>query len=189
MKYWVGVKRITGDAYAEMFDLRRYYVDASNEEEAAKKGRAIALSDDPEHTNLKISVHMDREEEFTWRKKTHDLLNKAIDEIKCLEDARVIGLITEAIQTAHLDVTDTTTMTIDGIRRIAGKTQREVSDAVGITINNYARLERGEADVRKMSLENAMKLCEILRITPYELMNAGDNSRKERLDKSAPGEV
>lgn len=71
-----------------------------------------------------------------------------------------------------------TTMCIDNFRRIAGKTQREVSDAVGITLNNYARLERGEADVRKMSLENAMKLCEILRITPYELMNAGDNSRK-----------
>ena len=26
---------------------------------------------------------------------------------------------------------------------------------------------------------NPMKLCEILRITPYELMNAGDNSRKK----------
>lgn len=39
-------------------------------------------------------------------------------------------------------------------------------------------LERGEADVRKMGFENAMKLCEVLRVTPYELMNAGDNSRK-----------
>lgn len=101
-------------------------------------------------------------------------------EIKCLEDARVIGLITEAIQTARLDATGTTTMTIDGIRRlVVGKTQREVSDAVGITINNYARLECGEADVRKMGFENAMKLCEVLCVTPYELMNAGDNSRKE----------
>lgn len=71
-------------------------------------------------------------------------------------------------------------MTIDGIRRlVVGKTQREVSDAVGITINNYARLECGEADVRKMGFENAMKLCEVLCVTPYELMNAGDNSRKE----------
>lgn len=180
MKYWVGVKRITGDAYAEMFDLRRYYVDASSEEEAAEKGHALALADDPEHTDLKISVHMDHDEAFTWRKKTHDLLNKAINEIKCLEDARIIGLITEAIQTARLDVTDTTTMTIDGIRRlVVGKTQREVSDAIGITINNYARLERGEADVRKMGFENAMKLCEVLCVTPYELMNAGDNSCKE----------
>ena len=68
-------------------------------------------------------------------------------------------------------------------RAAVNKTQREVSDAVGITINNYARLERGEADVRKMSLENALKLCEILRITPYELVNAGDNSRKEREKK------
>lgn len=179
MKYWVGVHRVTGDANKDMFDYRSYCVDANSKEKATEKGRALALADDPEHTNLKISVHMDCEEEFTWRKKTYDLLNKAIDAIKCLEDARVIGLITEAIQTARLDVTDTTTMTIDGFRRIAGKTQREVSDAVGITINNYARLERGEADVRKMSLGNAMKLCEILRITPYELMNAGDNSRKK----------
>lgn len=75
------------------------------------------------------------------------------------------------------------------LRLVVGKTQREVSDAIGITINNYARLERGEADIRKMSLGNAMKLCEILRITPYELMNAGDNSRKARIDKSASGEV
>lgn len=113
----------TGDAYNDMFDYRRYCVDASGENEAAEKGRAI--------------------------------------------------------QETRLDITDTTTMTIDSIRRLSvGKTQREVSDAIGITLNNYARLERGEADVRKMGFENAMKLCEILRITPYELMNAGDNSRK-----------
>lgn len=180
MKYWVGVHRNTGDANKDMFDYRSYCVEALSKEEAAEKGRALAISDDPEHTDLKISVHMDHDEAFTWRKKTYDLLNKAIDEIKCLEDARVIGLITEVIQTARLDVTDTTTMTIDSIRRlVVGKTQREVSDTVGITINNYARLERGEADVRKMGFENAMKLCEILRITPYELMNAGDNSRKK----------
>lgn len=178
MKYWVGVQRVTGDANKDMFDYRRYCVDASGENEATEKGRALALADDPKHTNLKLYVHMDHKEAFAWRKKTRDLLEDAIDEIKCLEDARVIGLITEAIQIARLDITDTTTMTIDGIRRIAGKTQREVSNAVGITLNNYARLERGEADVRKMSLENAMKLCEVLRVTPYELMNAGDNSRK-----------
>lgn len=188
MKYRVNVTA-NDDGSKNWFDqiwngyVRYYEVDAGSEDEAREKGRALAISDDPEHTYLKISVHMDHDEAFTWRKKTCDLLNKAIDEIKCLEDARVIGLITEAIQTARLDVTDTTTMTIDGFRRIASKTQREVSDAVGITINNYARLERGEADVRKMSLENAIKLCEILRITPYELMNAGDNSRKEREKK------
>lgn len=179
MKYWVGVRRITGDAYKDMFDFRSYQVNADTEEEAYEKGRALALADDPEHTNLKIYVHMDHEEEFTWRKKTREQLDDAIDGIKSWEDAGVIGLITAAMLEARLDVTDTTTMTIDGIRRLSvGKTQREVSDAVGITLNNYARLERGEADVRKMSLENAMKLCEILRITPYELMNAGDNSRK-----------
>lgn len=179
MKYWIGVQRVTGDANKDMFDYRRYCVDASGENEATEKGRTLALADDPEHTNLKLYVHMDHEEAFTWRKKTRELLDDAIDGIKSWEDAGVIGLITAAIQEARLDVTDTTTMTIDGIRRLSvGKTQREVSDAIGITLNNYARLERGEADVRKMSLENAMKLCEVLRVTPYELMNAGDNSRK-----------
>lgn len=190
MKYWIGVQRVTGDANKDMFDYRRYSVDASGENEATEKGRALALADDPEHTNLKIYVHMGHEEAFTWRKKTRDLLEDAIDGIKSWEDAGVIGLITAAMQEARLDnITDTTNMTIDSIRHIAQKTQREVSDKVGITLNNYARLERGEADVRKMSLENAMKLCEVLRVNPYELMNAGDNSRKHRLDKSTEGEV
>lgn len=182
MKYWVGVHRNTGDANKDMFDYRSYCVEALSKEEATEKGRALALADDPEHTNLEIYARMDNEEEFVWRNEAYELLKEAIGMIRCKENFDVIGKINEAIRAAHLDKVENeyiTTMCIDNFRRIAGKTQREVSNAVGITLNNYARLERGEADVRKMSLENAMKLCDALCVTPFELMVAGDNTRKK----------
>lgn len=180
MKYWVGVRRITGDAYKDMFDFRSYQVDADTEEEACEKGRTLALADDPDSINLQIAAQLDHEDEFTWRKKTYELLEQAADEtLKHPEVLYIGGLINEAIRTARLDMGDTTALCVDDLRSRANKTQREISNEIGMALNNYARLERGEADIRKMSLENAMKLCEVLRVTPYELMNAGDNSRKE----------
>lgn len=184
MKYWVGVRRITGDACKDMFDFRSYQVNADTEEEACEKGRALALADDPESTNLQIAAQLDHEGEFTWRKKTYELLEQAADEaLKHPEVLYIGGLINEAIRTARLDMGDTTSLCVDDLRSRANKTQREISNEIGMALNNYARIERGEADVRKMSLENALKLCEVLRITPFELMNAGDNSRKERQEK------
>lgn len=183
MKYRVNVTA-NDDGSKNWFDqitngyVRYYEVDAGSEDEAREKARALSTAEAPQYKDLSINVFWEESDNYTWRQMAYNRLSDAIDQIKCKEDLAIIPLITEAMEIAGLRECVSVKCSLKDCRAAVNKTQWEVAKAVGITESNYARLERGEADVRKMGFENAMKLCEILRITPYELMNAGDNSRK-----------
>lgn len=60
---------------------------------------------------------------------------------------------------------------IKDLRKQAGKTQREVADAIGITPQSYQAYETGKA---LPTLENFMKLCVYFDVSPNMLLSISD---------------
>lgn len=176
MKYRVNVTA-NDDGSKNWFDqitngyVRYYEVDAANEDEAREKARALSTVEAPQYKDLSINVFWEESDNYTWRQMAYNRLSDAIDRIKCKEDLAIIPLITEAMEIAGLREYVSVKCSLKDCRAAVNKTQWEVAKAVGITESNYARLERGDADIAKMSFGNAIRLANTLRITPDELFD------------------
>ena len=57
---------------------------------------------------------------------------------------------------------------IRNIRLSRGYTQEYMAEKLGIDTVNYGRIERGKS---KLTLERFLKICEILQVSPTELLN------------------
>ncbi len=67
------------------------------------------------------------------------------------------------------------------IRKRMGLTQAEVAEAAGLADRTYADIERGSVNMR---IETILKICNVLHITPDEILtddNAGAVTRQEEL--------
>lgn len=53
------------------------------------------------------------------------------------------------------------------IRKRTGMTQAEVAEAAGLADRTYADIERGTANMR---VETLLRICDVLRITPDEVL-------------------
>lgn len=173
MKYRVNVTA-NDDGSKNWFDqitngyVRYYEVDAGSEDEAREKARALSTEEAPQYQDLSIQVTWDEAENYTWQQRAAARLEKAIDMITV--DIGAIAPIMEAMEIAGL-IKSPAAWSLRHYRERLGLTQDNVARAVGITPNNYARLERGDADLRKMSFGNAIRLANTLRITPDELFD------------------
>lgn len=148
--------------------VRYYEVDAANEDEAREKARALSTAEAPRYKDLSIQVTWDEAENYTWQQRAAARLKKAMDMITV--DIGAITPIMEAMEIAGL-IKSPAAWSLRHYRERLGLTQDNVARAVGITPSNYARLERGDADLRKMSFGNAIRLANTLRITPDELFD------------------
>lgn len=173
MKYRVNVTA-NDDGSKNWFDqitngyVRYYEVDAGSEDEAREKARALSTEDAPQYQDLSIQVTWDEAENYTWQQRAAARLEKAMDMITV--DIGAITPIMEAMEIAGL-IKSPAAWSLRHYRERLGLTQDNVARAVGITPSNYARLERGDADLRKMSFGNAIRLANTLRITPDELFD------------------
>lgn len=173
MKYRVNVTA-NDDGSKNWFDqitngyVRYYEVDAANEDEAREKARALSTEEAPQYQDLSIQVTWDEAENYTWQQRAAARLEKAMDMITV--DIGAITPIMEAMEIAGL-IKSPAAWSLRHYRERLGLTQDNVARAVGITPSNYARLERGDADLRKMSFGNAIRLANTLRITPDELFD------------------
>ena len=77
-------------------------------------------------------------------------------------------------------------------RKRSGMTQMDVADAAGISDRTYADIERGTVNMR---IETILRICQVLHITPDEILTSGDAGqafREEdilsRLRACAPGD-
>lgn len=176
MKYRVNVTA-NDDGSKNWFDqitngyVRYYEVDAGSEDEARKKARALSTEDAPQYKDLSIQVTWDEAENYTWQQRAAARLEKAMDMITV--DIGAITPIMEAMEIAGL-IKSPAAWSLRHYRERLGLTQDNVARAVGITPSNYARLERGDADLRKMSFGNAMRLANALHITPEELFDCAE---------------
>ena len=59
------------------------------------------------------------------------------------------------------------------IRKRMGMTQAEVAEAAGLSDRTYADIERGTANMRT---ETVLKICDVLHITPDEILTAQPDS-------------
>ena len=59
------------------------------------------------------------------------------------------------------------------IRKRLGLTQSEVAEAAGISDRTYADIERGAVNMR---IESILKICNVLHITPDEIMTQESTS-------------
>lgn len=59
------------------------------------------------------------------------------------------------------------------IRKRMGLTQAEVAEAAGLSDRTYADIERGTVNMR---IETILKICNVLHITPDEILTADDSS-------------
>lgn len=57
------------------------------------------------------------------------------------------------------------------VRKKAGLTQAEVAEAAGISDRTYADIERGTVNMR---IETILRICQVLHITPDEILTAAD---------------
>lgn len=173
MKYRLNVTA-NDDGSKNWFDqitngyVRYYEVDAGSEDEAREKARALSTEEAPQYQDLSIQVTWDEAENYTWQQRAAARLEKAIDMITV--DIGAITPIMEAMEIAGL-IKSPAAWSLRHYRERLGLTQDNVARAVGITPSNYARLERGDADLRKMSFGNAIRLANTLRITPDELFD------------------
>ena len=173
MKYRVNVTA-NDDGSKNWFDqitngyVRYYEVDAGSEDEAREKARALSTEDAPQYKDLSIQMTWDEAENYTWQQRAAARLEKAMDMITV--DIGAITPIMEAMEIAGL-IKSPAAWSLRHYRERLGLTQDNVARAVGITPSNYARLERGDADLRKMSFGNAIRLANTLRITPDELFD------------------
>jgi transcriptional regulator with XRE-family HTH domain len=62
-----------------------------------------------------------------------------------------------------------TDVTLEGLRKAAGKTQKQAADALGITIQAYGRKEKG---LRLLRAEEADTLANLFGVTPQEVIRA-----------------
>lgn len=173
MKYHVNVTA-NNDGSKNWFDqitngyVRYYEVDAGREDEAREKARTLSTEEAPQYQDLSIQVTWDEAENYTWQQRAAARLEKAMDMITV--DIGAITPIMEAMEIAGL-IKSPAAWSLRHYRERLGLTQDNVARAVGITPSNYARLERGDADISKMSFGNAMRLANTLRITPDELFD------------------
>ena len=63
------------------------------------------------------------------------------------------------------------------IRKKAGMTQLEVAEAAGLSDRTYADIERGTVNMR---LETILRICEVLHITPDEIMTQDEPASEAR---------
>ena len=67
------------------------------------------------------------------------------------------------------------------IRKRNGMTQAEVAEAAGLSDRTYADIERGTVNMR---IETILRICEVLHITPDEILtedNVSVTSKQEEL--------
>ncbi len=67
------------------------------------------------------------------------------------------------------------------LRKKAGLTQAEVAEAAGLADRTYADIERGSVNMR---IETILKICNVLHITPDEILtndNPSYTNRQEEL--------
>ena len=58
------------------------------------------------------------------------------------------------------------------VRKRNGLTQAEVAEAAGLSDRTYADIERGSVNMR---LETILRICEVLHITPDEILTQSDD--------------
>lgn len=59
------------------------------------------------------------------------------------------------------------------IRKKMGLTQAEVAEAAELSTRTYADIERGSVNMR---IETALKICNVLHVTPDEILTTEDSS-------------
>lgn len=76
------------------------------------------------------------------------------------------------------------------IRKRMGLTQAEVAEAAELSTRTYADIERGSVNMR---IETVLKICNVLHITPDEILTTDDSSISakqqelwERLNSCSP---
>ena len=65
------------------------------------------------------------------------------------------------------------------IRKKAGLTQAEVAEAAGISDRTYADIERGTVNMR---VETLLRICNVLKITPNEILSNDNEVDLEEID-------
>ena len=63
------------------------------------------------------------------------------------------------------------------IRKRMGMTQAEVAEAAGLSDRTYADIERGSVNMRT---ETILRICDVLHITPDEVLTEGNTSLAAR---------
>jgi len=63
------------------------------------------------------------------------------------------------------------------IRKKMGMTQSEVAEAAELSTRTYADIERGSVNMR---IETVLKICNVLHITPDEILTTEDSSISAR---------
>lgn len=66
------------------------------------------------------------------------------------------------------------------IRRRAGLTQAEVAEAAGLSDRTYADIERGTVNMRT---ETILRICNVLHITPDEILTEESTSASARQEE------
>ena len=65
-------------------------------------------------------------------------------------------------------------------RKRLGMTQMEVAEAAGMADRTYADIERGSANMR---LETLLRICEVLHVTPNEILTRAESARTLKQDE------
>lgn len=65
-------------------------------------------------------------------------------------------------------------------RKRLGMTQLEVAEAAGLSDRTYADIERGSVNMR---LETLLRICEVLYITPNEILTCDEKEKAYRLEE------
>lgn len=65
------------------------------------------------------------------------------------------------------------------IRKRLGLTQAEVAEAAGLSDRTYADIERGSVNMR---IETVLRICNVLHITPDEVLTEDYTSANTKLD-------
>ena len=65
------------------------------------------------------------------------------------------------------------------IRKKAGMTQAEVAEAAGVSDRTYADIERGTVNMR---VETLLRICNVLKITPNEILSNDKEVSIEEID-------
>ncbi len=66
------------------------------------------------------------------------------------------------------------------IRKRMGMTQAEVAEAAGVSDRTYADIERGSVNMR---IETVLRICNVLHITPDEVLTENEPSLSARQDE------
>ncbi|MBQ3545027.1 MAG: helix-turn-helix transcriptional regulator [Lachnospiraceae bacterium] len=66
------------------------------------------------------------------------------------------------------------------IRKRLGMTQAEVAEAAGLSDRTYADIERGTVNMR---IETILRICQVLHITPDEILTEDCNSETIRQEQ------